>query len=525
MVEISAPQGYLLDSTPVLFEITDDREDQTIRVVRSVEHAENKRQKAELVFDKEGRTYVYDVSEKKYVSVGKPLPDAVLGIYADEPVFSGRGELLVEEGELIEVVKSDEQGHCRTSVEYPFGYSFYVKELSAPAGYVRSQELYPISTEIPDGSKNEETITYTLEGPIVNEVSRTNLKVVKTAVDTSLPMEGVEFEIYTKEGQLVEKLVTNKDGQAISSTAFPLEEELILKETKTDAMYATSEDRAVKITKLQEKTGIYACQVETVVNYRFSEIVVRKICGDGSKTPMDGVSFQVWKKGAEGKPDVLIEEKSTDEKGEARFVLGAGEYYFLETGVGKWENFRINEDPIFFSCGKDGKDLRFEVMDMPTETIAEKRSAANGDLLGMCGVSVRDESGTTLSFLWNAELKGYLVCEAGTEGAVTVLYTNNDKDSGQFGMVSILGLRAGNYEIFEVEAPEGYRNDSAVMGVTVGNTGVLGVTRLYDSMKTSEVDTLLGTVACGLCGISALGLFLLAFVEIKERIRRRQGDR
>ena len=262
-----------------------------------------------------------------------------------------------------------------------------------------------------------------------------------------------------------------------------------------------------------------------ILNFRLSEVHVLKTCGDGTSTPMDGVSFQLWKKGTAGKPDVLLSEEKTDEKGEITFYLREGEYYLVESGVGKWTQFRLNDEPFRFSCGKEGKVQYFEVVDRPTETIAEKRSAGNGELLGGCGVTVRTENGADLYFVWREDLHGYLACEPSCEGAVNVLFTNSDKESRLFGTVSILGLPAGNYEIIEVLAPEGYRNDSEVMSVTVGNTGVLGVTRLYDTVKTSEVDRLIGYTSFAVCGISALALLSLGLVEMGERIKRRRGGR
>ncbi|MBO4688534.1 MAG: hypothetical protein J5636_08485 [Clostridiales bacterium] len=525
MVEIDAPSGYLVDSTPVLFVITDDREDQTIRVIRDVESVTDDRQRAELVFEKTGRTYAYDAKARTYISSDSPLAGAVLGIFAAQPILSASGEILVAEGELIEVVTSDEDGICRTSADYPFGCAFYVEELAAPLGYIRSEKQYPLDTTIPSDEQGKERISFGLSEKIVNKESRARIRIVKIAADSSLPMKEVEFEVYTKDGHLVEKLLTDEVGVAVSDTVFPYEEEIVLRETKTQREYAIAEERSMKITEIQMISGEYPYQEEEVLNYRLSEVCVLKTCGDGTKTPMDGVAFQLWEKGVDGKPDVLLMEEKTDEKGELTFFLGEGEYYLVERSVGKWTRFRLNDEPFRFSCGKEGKVQYFEIIDMPTETIAEKRSAGNGELLGGCGVMVKDENGTTLSFLWKEELHGYLACDPSAEGAVTVLYTNRDVDSRQYGMVSILGLPAGNYEIIEVEAPEGYRNDSEAMTVTVGNSGVLGVTRLYDTMKTSEVDELIGYTSCGICGISAFSLFSMGCVEISERIKRRRDDR
>lgn len=525
MVETSCPAGYLIGNEPVIFDITDNREDQTVREIRVSESVCDERQKARLLLDKTGRTYAFDAEKGEFLASDAPLAGAVMGIYAAQPVLSSTGEVLVQEGELIEVVTSDEQGRCETSVDYPFGCAFYVEELSAPSGYVRSEEKYMLGTDLVSDDAGKETVHFRLPEAIVNEASRSKLTISKIAADTSLPIENVEFEVYTKDGHLLEKLVTDKNGQAQISVLLPYGEELIVKETRTKKEYALAEEQMVKITEIQEVMDEYPCQVMEILNFRLSEVHVLKTCGDGTSTPMDGVSFQLWKKGTAGKPDVLLSEEKTDEKGEITFYLGEGEYYLVESGVGRWTQFRINDEPFRFSCGKEGKVQYFEVVDKPTETIAEKRSAGNGELLGGCGVTVRTENGADLYFVWREDLHGYLACEPSCEGAVNVLFTNSDKESRLFGTVSILGLPAGNYEIIEVLAPEGYRNDSGVMSVTVGNTGVLGVTRLYDTVKTSEVDRLIGYTSFAVCAISALALLSLGLVEMGERIKRRRGGR
>ncbi|MBQ2509975.1 MAG: hypothetical protein II529_04030, partial [Erysipelotrichaceae bacterium] len=117
-----------------------------------------------------------------------PLAGAVMGIYAAQPVFSSTGEVLVNEGELIEVVTSDEQGRCETLVDYPFGGAFYVEELSAPSGYVRSEEKYMLGTDLVSDDAGKVTVHFRLPEAIVNEASRSKLTISKIAADTSLPI-------------------------------------------------------------------------------------------------------------------------------------------------------------------------------------------------------------------------------------------------------------------------------------------------------------------------------------------------
>lgn len=408
-VEVSAPEGFVLDSSPIVFEARDDREDRTSLEIRVSQTIRNERKKTEIDLQKKGREYVYDEGSSAFITVEKELAGAVFGIYAGEPVLSASGEVLAGKNDLIEVLISDENGHCRGTVDFPGNGTFYARELQAPEGFVLSNEIYACP----------------VIDPIVNES-------------------------------------------------------------------------------------------------RMSEIRIGKVCGDGTKTPMDDVTFALWMKGEEGKEDLLISEGKTDKDGKLSFLVGPGEYYLVETSVGHWTSFMVMDEPVPVVCGKEGKVMEYQLEDGLTKTVAEKRSATNGGLLGNCGISVKNKEGQVLSFLWNEAMSGYVLSEAGGKEATTVLYTCDDKESPDLGKVYIYGLPAGDYEIFEVEAPKGYRNDSEVMPVTVRNEAVLGVTRLYDTMKTGEEARYTGYGASGICGITAVALLAIGYIEIREKYRRKR---
>lgn len=408
-VESSAPEGYILDNSPIIFEVSDTRTDTSEKAIRCKRTVSNEREKRKLQFEKLGREYTFDEATSTYVPSDKALPGAVFGIYAEEPVLSSKGDVLIEKDELIEVIVSDEKGMVTSDLDYPNEGKYYAREIAAPLGYVLCEDRY----------------SFPIGKMVVNEISRANLRIVKLASDTELPMKDVEFEILTSDGKLIEKLVTDENGAAVSKNAFPYGETIVLHEISTDARYSLAEDKEIVITKYSEKEG-EACEQEIIL---FNDLS----------------------------------------------VLGV-----------------------------------------------EKRSSADGELLGHCGVSVRDKDGNVLWFRWDQTLMGYVLCEENDPEATQILYTNDVPGSEMFGRFEIRGLPAGDYEIFEVEAPEGYRNDSEVMPVSVENGEVLGVTRLYDSMKTSERDLILGIGACGICGVSAIALFSLAFVELKENRRRRK---
>lgn len=522
MIEISAPDGYLVDAEPVIFEVTDDRADQTITVVSATQNVTDARQQAVVCAQKQASDWVFDEATGAYVTEEKALGQAVLGVFAAEPILSEAGEVLVENDELIEVMVSDATGECASQADYPLGASLYIQEIQAPEGYVLNTSRYPVTTTSDPEDMTTETFFFQPAKALVNVQSRAGLVIQKTAADTGMPMANVAFEVYTEDGHLLETLVTDETGFAQTTGVFAYGEEIILRETRTDERYALGADEMVQIVTAQTDEAVFPMQTVTLVNYPLSEIRIEKHCGDGSRTPMDGVTFQLWAVGNGDAPDQLVAEEETDAEGFVRFYTGAGEYYVVESDVGSWTRFRVMDAPIPVTCGQEGKLFYYEVVDAPTETVTEKRAAGTGELLGHCGISVRDSAGRLCDFVWHEETGGYVACEPGTEGATQILYTGNDPNAPQFGIVTILGLEAGDYEIFEVEAPEGYRNDSESMPVTVENRQVLGATRLYDTVKTSETDILLGIGCCSFFGISSASLMGVAVLEFAKILRRKK---
>lgn len=505
-IETVAPKGFILNDEPVVFEMTDDRTDRKTPVITKALPCTNKRDTTSLTFKKVGISFEYDATKKEYVEVENGLPGAVFGIYAAEDVygyeFDGTSTVpvkVLDKDALVEVVTSDDSGVCKSTKEYPIGYTFYTKELEAPEGYILDENTY----DIVDGMD-----------PIVNTLSRACVKVNKTAHDTKLPMENVTFEVWSSDGKtLIETIVTDKNGIATTKTAIPYGETVILRETKTDAMYELAADETIRINVMQDGLDEYGVQDKSMVNYRKAEISVVKVANDGKKTVMDDITYQLWKKGSNGKADELIATEKTDVNGEIHFFVEVGEYYLKETDVGHWKDFLINEEPVDVSASEHEKVYKVAEEDDYTYGIVRKLDAQNGALLGGCGISVKNSAGIVLTFVWNADLGGYLVCDPTTEGALTVLYTNNDAENPQYGTVKVLGLEAGKYQIFEVEAPENYRNDSTTLDIEIKNDKPLEVQVLYDTLKTAERDMIIGWCIAGVCGISAISLLAIAIVE------------
>ena len=529
MVEKSAPEGFIVDKTPVVFEVSNAIPTKDMEVIAKNNIVSNKRQNAVLQFSKVGVSYKYDTDRNSYVPVEVPLADAVFGVYTREDIYGYALEggvlttvKLADADTLVEIVKTGDDGKGITKSVLPLNGKFYIKELEAPKGYMMDKAEYDIETPSDPADNTSAVLTFEIAEPIKNELSRACLAINKLADDTQLPMANVEFEVIDpKTGDVIEKLVTDAEGKATTKTAIPYDATVILRETKTDDMYELAADMFIRINVLQKDLTKYGVQDQTVINYKKADISILKVTGDGKSTPMDGVTFQLWKKSANGGDANLIATEMTDANGELHFYVELGEYYLVETSVGNWTQFTTIPDPIDVSATEHGKIYNFSLSDEYTTTLVEKNDAKNGKPLGHCGISVRNSAGIVLTFVWNKDLNGYVYCDPTTEGATQVLYTSENKESEDFGKVRILGLESGNYEIFEVEAPDGYRNDSSVLGVSISNTGKpTEVLHLYDTLKTAERDTIIGFTVCGILGVSAVAFLALAAVELFARKRK-----
>ena len=140
-------------------------------------------------------------------------------------------EVLDKESNVVDKLITNEQGYSITK-ELPIG-EYYIKEVKTNENYVLNEEKIRVKVEYGKIEKLE----------LENEKIKGQIEILKISEDDNLingnkkgsPIENVEFEIRKENGQLVEKIITNKEGIAISSK---LEKgTYIIKEIKTHQDY------------------------------------------------------------------------------------------------------------------------------------------------------------------------------------------------------------------------------------------------------------------------------------------------
>ena len=155
LVEVQAPVGYVLDSTPVPFTVSaDNAEEENALTVIKV-HKENTAQKGRISVQKTGDIFKtvamassaytdengeMTVNPTTYTPVfaSGNLSGAVFQVIASEDIVTLDGTIRANAGDVVAELVTDENGYAETDLLYLGKYE--VKEITAPDGYVLNAE-------------------------------------------------------------------------------------------------------------------------------------------------------------------------------------------------------------------------------------------------------------------------------------------------------------------------------------------------------------------------------------------------
>ncbi len=205
IVEVQAPYGYVLDSTPVYFDVTeDDATDELyydISVVM-VNYA-NAPQKGIITIYKTGEVFstveqVGDFYQAVYETQG--LSGATYEITAAEDIYTGDGTLRYSKGDVVDTVTTGSDGKA-TSKELYLG-TYNVQEIEAPYGMTLNDEIHTVALTYA-GQLVEVTTTST---SFVNDRQKVSIsldKVLETdsnyGIGTNGEVTSVAFALYAGE--------------------------------------------------------------------------------------------------------------------------------------------------------------------------------------------------------------------------------------------------------------------------------------------------------------------------------------
>ena len=215
----------------------------------------------------------------------------------------------------------------------------------------------PVEIEI---KWNESTST-----TIENELKKSQVKVIKVDKDNhKIKLENIVFEVLDENGNVLETIKTNKNGEAITSR-YPVRdfEKLYLRETITNDKYVL--DDKIHIIELKENEIVDYIIENQKIQGKVKVIKTaeedNKINGDKAGMPIPNVAFGVYDENKN-----FIEKIITDESGiTITNKLDKGIYYVkeLEGENGEW--YQLNENEYSAEIVKHGEIVELNITNKP----------------------------------------------------------------------------------------------------------------------------------------------------------------
>ena len=261
LVEVEAPYGYVLDNTPVYFDVTEENSSEENGIELIKVNKGNVAQKGTVSITKTGEVFS-DVSvageeTKMYQPVygETALKGAVFEIRAAEDIITPDGTLRYAAGEIVDTVTTGADGIAKSKEIYLGKYEVY--EITAPYGYVLSDEIHAV--ELVYAGQNV-AVTETAIA-VYNERQTATLSMQKVLETNELfgignngEIKKVVFGLYAVEelvatngaaipvDGLIEVIHFDENGLATIQTDLPLGKYYV-KEIATDEHYILNSDK------------------------------------------------------------------------------------------------------------------------------------------------------------------------------------------------------------------------------------------------------------------------------------------
>jgi len=496
--ETVAPENFLINTVVMTFTIHSDGTISGDTIMSDV------RQPIQLMLTKEKEQGTWNAATQVFDFPIVPAEGVVFSVYANEDIEDPMGNVVFAKDALVTTTVTGADGIARTTTDLYFG-DYYAMETGATQDLILSTTRYDLSLVQQDQTSSTAVFKINNGDPIINREIAGTMEIYKLAADTQLPMTGVVFEVYDKDGTLVDTVTTGSDGHA-KTKVLPYGAYTLI-ETKTITGYALADKQTFTIYLTPHDGETISEAQMTVEDQKMAQVEVFKVTADDTQTPMNGVVFGVF----DAKTDLLIATITTDKDGYGSARVAAGSYYLLE--VKTWDGYLLSAEKMEISA-EWAHVYTYHLTNTLTELTVNKTSMSGDKLEGMQFAVSEKSTGRILALAYDAQQDAYLANEVlgvsredPSEAAATAI-------TGEDGTAKILGLKAGEYEITEVVAPTGYAIAETPSSVRIDEreSKVLGVSiTIKDSQittKTGETDQpfilTLAATGCLLLAISIL---------------------
>ena len=300
--EISAPDGYIVDSTMKEFKITEENKIAKVTVT-------NKKIRGTLEITK--------------------LDDSRVAIEGVKFNI-----LASDKKTVIETLTTDKSGYATTK-KLDKG-TYYYQEIEVPDGYVKDDEIF----EIQINKQNE-----VVKREVINKRITGNLNVIKVD-DNNTPIKGVKFEIYDANKNKVDTITTDENGKATSKDLQI--GTYTYKEVSVPKGYVIDENE-YEFAVTSKETKIE----KTVVNNRAKGALKIIKLEKGTKTPIEGVTFEILDENKNVVDTIVTNKDGIAEKQD----LIVGKYYYREISApdkyivdSKEKSFKLTDNGEIFEA-------------------------------------------------------------------------------------------------------------------------------------------------------------------------------
>lgn len=262
LVEVQAPYGYVLDSTPIAFSINQENSSTDTGVTVVKVKAKDIAQKGVIEITKTGEVFSSvnsSMNEKLNLNTYMPiyekgnLKDAVYEIYAAEDITTTDGTVRAEKGELVDTITTGDKGIAKSKELYLGKYT--IIEKTAPLKFVLNKDKHNV--ELTYAGQNIKVTSTALS--VYNERQKVSVSLSKTmeqdeiyGIGNNNEIKSVQFGIFADEdvkaadGTIIPKdsLVTfancDENGKIAFDCDLPIGYKWYAKEIATDEHYILS---------------------------------------------------------------------------------------------------------------------------------------------------------------------------------------------------------------------------------------------------------------------------------------------
>ena len=496
LVEVQAPVGYVLDSTPVSFTVSaDNAEEENALTVIKV-RKENTAQKGKISVRKTGDIFTsvatassaytnengeMIVNPTTYTPVfaDGDLSDAVFQVIAVEDIVTLDGTTRAYAGDVVSEITTDENGYAETEPLYLGKYE--VRETKAPYGYVLNNK--PKDVELTYAGQEFE-VRDTVNTAFENEYQSVRISLSKVMESDELfGIYGKDYYTSVRFGLFTAEDITAADGTVIPADGMISEVSLdenmtakfdvqipfgryYVKEISTDEHYVLGGEKyLVNFEYMGQDIRTVDIDCGQFVNLlKRGRIEGHKV--DDKSEPLENAVFGLFTADCvKFSRDTAIMTAVSDENGFFEFDdVPFGKYIVRE--IESPRGYILSDKEYTVSISEDGEVIEITAENKPITVEISKRDIYGNELEG-AEMVLENADGETVD-KWTSDGKNHIVSKLGT----------------------------GEYVLKEIAAPDGYIiatdikfNVDVYGNVTVENVDSKAVSDNGDPLITMVDDT------------------------------------